>query len=134
MKVRRVEKRRQQLSVSQLGALTFMCKRVMVVTPHSPQVITGTGSWDRRMTLQEQGDTGQEEPGSLHKLMIVAFFPAWALTHSGDGSGEGLRPQDLAEKRPRPQKIWTEAQELLAGDLEQICLFTGKSRASLNSC
>ena len=29
----------------------------------------------------------------------------WALTHSGDGSGQGHQTQDLAEKRPRPQKM-----------------------------
>ena len=28
-----------------------------------------------------------------------------ALTHSGDGSGQGHQTQDLAEKRPRPQKM-----------------------------
>ena len=28
-----------------------------------------------------------------------------ALTHSGDGSGQGHQTQNLAEKRPRPQKM-----------------------------
>lgn len=64
------------------------------------------GTWMGRPTAETGGQV-REGPG-LHAQLIVAFFPCtWALTHSGDGSGvRGSRPQDLAEKRPRPQKMY----------------------------
>ena len=42
----------------------------------------------------------------MHAQLIVAFFPAHG--HSPTmvmGLARGIRPQDLAEKRPRPQKM-----------------------------
>lgn len=42
----------------------------------------------------------------MHAQLIVAFFPAHG--HSPTvvmGLARGSRPQDLAEKRPRPQKM-----------------------------
>ena len=62
------------------------------------------GQRDGAAHCRDRGHRSGEGPW-LHTADSGPLPSSWALTHSGDGSGEGHQAQDLAEMRPRPQKM-----------------------------